>query len=95
MGERAKERLEERIPGLQAQAPICWQIEDQVPLSCASEPMFILSGEIAAYTRKMARQERYITLFDADFTSVEKFNMALEKVEISSLTQANLRLDSK
>ncbi|NLD39008.1 MAG: UvrD-helicase domain-containing protein [Desulfatiglans sp.] len=93
-----KEKLEEVDSGLYRLKPACSkQIEGQVPSSCSSEPLFILSGEISTIYKKDGKTRKiHHLILMPDFASVEKFNSALEQVgNIRSDGRPILGLDSK
>jgi DNA helicase II / ATP-dependent DNA helicase PcrA len=93
-----KDKLDEADTGLYRLKPSCSNIiQGQVPSSCASEPLFILSGEISCIYKKGGKTRKiHHLILMPDFVSVEKFNRALEKVgNIRSDGRPILGLDSK
>jgi DNA helicase II / ATP-dependent DNA helicase PcrA len=93
-----KEKLEEADTGLFRLKPACSkEIQDQVPSACASDPLFILSGEISCIYKKGGKTRKiHHLILMPDFASVEKLNRALERVgNIRSDGRPILGLDSK
>ncbi|MBN1907174.1 MAG: UvrD-helicase domain-containing protein [Deltaproteobacteria bacterium] len=93
-----KEKLEDADTGLYRLKPACSKlVQGQVPSACASEPLFILSGEISTIYKKDGKTRKiHHLILMPDFNSVEKFNRALEKVgNIRSDGRPILGLDSK
>ncbi len=93
-----KDKLEEADTGLFRLKSSCSkQIRGEVPSSCSSEPLFILSGEISTIYKKDGKTRKiHHLILMPDFESVEKFNRALERVgNIRSDGRPILGLDSK
>ncbi len=93
-----KEKLEESETGLFRLRPeFAKEIEGDIPQSCASQTLFILSGEISCIYKKDGRTRKiHHLILMPDFESVEKFNRALDRVgNIKSDGRPILGLDSK
>jgi uncharacterized protein (TIGR00375 family) len=93
-----EDKLEEADRGLYILKSSCSkQIQGDVPSACASEPLFILSGEISCIYKKDGKTRKiHHLILMPDFASVEKLNRALEKVgNIRSDGRPILGLDSK
>ena len=93
-----KEKLEGSETGLFSLKPeYAKEIEGDIPQSCASQTLFILSGEISCIYKKDGRTRKiHHLILMPDFESVEKFNRALDRVgNIKSDGRPILGLDSK
>ena len=57
------------------------KIEGDVPSSCVSETLFILSGEISCIYKKNGKTRKiHHLILMPDFDSVDKFNRALDRI---------------
>ena len=73
------------------------EIEGDVPSSCASKTLFILSGEISCIYKKDGKTRKiHHLILMPDFDSVDKFNRALDRIgNITSDGRPILGLDSR
>lgn len=93
-----KEKLEESEKGLFSLRPeYAKEIREDVPSSCASQSLFILSGEISCIYKKDGKTRKiHHLILMPDFDSVDKFNKALDRIgNIKSDGRPILGLDSK
>jgi len=93
-----KKKFEESENGLfRLKSEYTRKIESDVPSSCVSETLFILSGEISCIYKKNGKTRKiHHLILMPDFDSVDKFNRALDKIgNITSDGRPILGLDSK
>lgn len=93
-----KDKIEETEKGLFSLKPEYEkQVEGDVPLSCASKSLFILSGEISCIYKKNGKTRKiHHLILMPDFDSVDRFNKALDRIgNIKSDGRPILGLDSK